>query len=139
MTKKRPRQLVAHAVDADLALLHPFQQRRLRARAGAVDLVGQDDVGEDRAAAEGELRGLLVVNAGAGHVRRQQVGCELDAPELGGDAFGQRAGEHRFAHPRHVFQQHVPVGQQPGQHELDHRALADDDALDVADDAVDMG
>jgi hypothetical protein len=35
-------------------LLHRLEQRALRLRRGAVDLVGEDDVGEDRALAERE-------------------------------------------------------------------------------------
>ena len=40
---------VRHAVDRDPALLHDLQQRGLGLGRGAVDLVGEDDVGEDRA------------------------------------------------------------------------------------------
>jgi hypothetical protein len=43
------------AVDRDLPLVHRLEQRRLRARARAVDLVGEEDVGEDRALPEDEL------------------------------------------------------------------------------------
>ena len=42
-------------LDADLLFAHRFEQRRLRARRGAVDLIGQHDVGEDRAGLEIEL------------------------------------------------------------------------------------
>ena len=43
------------AVHRHLALAHALQQRGLRARRGAVDLVGQQDVGEGRAGDELEL------------------------------------------------------------------------------------
>jgi hypothetical protein len=39
---------VAHAVHGDLPLLHRLQQRRLRLRRGAVDLVGEQEVREHR-------------------------------------------------------------------------------------------
>ena len=45
-------ELVRGVVDRDLAFAHRLEQRRLRARRGAVDLVGEDDVREDRAALE---------------------------------------------------------------------------------------
>ena len=50
------------AADGDLALLHRFEQGGLRLGRRAVDLVGQDDVGEDRAVQELEhaLAGRLV-------------------------------------------------------------------------------
>ena len=52
---ERPRQRMRLAVDRHLPLAHRLQQGALRARRGAVDLVGQHDVGEDRARAEDEL------------------------------------------------------------------------------------
>ena len=42
---------VRRAVDGDLALLHRLEQRRLGLRRGPVDLVGEHDVGEQRARA----------------------------------------------------------------------------------------
>ena len=65
-------------VDRDLALLHAFEQRRLRLGGGAVDLVAQHDVGEDRAGPELEVALLLVEDVDAGDVGGQQVGRELD-------------------------------------------------------------
>ena len=52
---------------------------------GAVDLVGQHDLGHDRAGAELEVAGLLVVDRDAGDVAGQQVGRELDALEAAAD------------------------------------------------------
>ena len=45
--RERPRL----ALDRDLPLLHRLEQRGLRLRRGAVDLVGEEEVGEDRARA----------------------------------------------------------------------------------------
>ena len=84
----------------------------MRARRGAVDLVGQHDVGEDRAGAEDELLRLAVVEAAAGDVGRQQVGRELDAVELAGQAAGDGLAHQGLAHAGHVLQQHVLAGQQ---------------------------
>ena len=67
------------AVDGDLALLHRLEQRRLRLRRGPVDLVGEHDVGEQRARLEAELLGRALVDADADEVGGQQVGRELDA------------------------------------------------------------
>ena len=41
-------ELVGASLDRDAVLLHRLEQRGLRLRRRAVDLVGQDDVGEDR-------------------------------------------------------------------------------------------
>ena len=65
--------------------LHRFEQRALRFRRGAVDLVGENDIREtgplheNKGAATG-LIGLLQ-NIGAGDIRRHQVGRELNAVE----------------------------------------------------------
>ena len=50
----RAGQIVAGAGDGDVILLHRLQQRRLGARAGAVDLVGHQQLREDRAGNEAE-------------------------------------------------------------------------------------
>ncbi len=52
--EQRPLEIEAHAVDRDLILLHRLEQRGLRLRRRAVDLVGEDDVGEDRALDEAD-------------------------------------------------------------------------------------
>ena len=54
--EERRLELVALARDRDLLLLHRLEQRRLRLRRGAVDLVGEQQVGEHRARLEAELR-----------------------------------------------------------------------------------
>ena len=66
------------------------------------------------------------VNHRADQVGRQQVGRELDAVELGGQRLGQRLDGRGLGQPRHAFQEHVPVGQQPDQQPGDHLLLADD-------------
>ena len=45
---KRRRQIMADAGHGDVMLLHGLQKRRLGARAGAVDLVGHQELGEYR-------------------------------------------------------------------------------------------
>ena len=59
-----------HAVDGDLALLHRLEQRRLGLRRRPVDLVGEHDVGEQRARLEAELLGRALVDAHADEVGR---------------------------------------------------------------------
>ena len=97
---ERPRQRMGLAVGRHLPLAHRLQQGALRARRGPVDLVGQHDVGEDRAGTEDELLRLAVVQAAAGDVGGQQVGRELDAMELAGQAAGDGLAHQRLAHAR---------------------------------------
>ena len=54
--EERIGQRVARAADGDLAFLHRFEQGGLRLGRRAVDLVGQNDVGEQRAVQELEQR-----------------------------------------------------------------------------------
>src|SRR5690606_31066575 len=74
-------QWVGLPLDRHLPLLHRLEECRLRAWPGAVDLIGKDDVGEDRPGVEGERRAALVEDERAGDVGWEQVRCELDAVE----------------------------------------------------------
>ena len=80
--QERPRQRMAHAVDRDLPLLHRLEQRRLGLRRRAVDLVGEQEVGEHRSLAERQLAAIAVDHHRAGDVARHQVGRELHATRL---------------------------------------------------------
>ena len=60
MDEERVGQRARDPVDRHLALGHRLEQRRLRLRHRAVDLVDEDDVGEDRARPELEVARLLV-------------------------------------------------------------------------------
>ncbi len=122
-------QLVGLPVHRDLALLHRLQQRGLGLGRGAVDLVTDHDLGEDRAGLELEVPPLLVVDAHAGDVRRQQVGGELDTPHRAVDGPGQRLGEHRLAHARHVLDEQMALREQHGQREPHDLGLALDHGL----------
>ena len=76
---------MAIPADGDLPFLHRFQQSRLCFGWRAVDLVGQDHVGKQRALPGTVARGLrsivLLDDLGPRDVGRHQVGCELDAAE----------------------------------------------------------
>ena len=100
------------AVDGDVALLHHLEHRRLRLRRGAVDLVGEDDVGEHRAGPELERAVRLVVDQPAGDVGRQQVGRELHAPPRAVHRVGDRLGQRRLAGAGHVLEEQVALGEE---------------------------
>ena len=78
-------ELVRGAGDGDLALFHGFEQGGLDFGGCAIDLVGEDEVVEDRAGLEAELTFAIgcVVDLGAGDVGGKKVGGELDAGEAG--------------------------------------------------------
>ncbi len=128
--EERGLQRVRHAVDRDLPLLHALQQRRLGLRAGPVDLVADDHVGEHRAVVELEDVPLGLVDADPRHVARQQVRGELDTPDRARHRSGQCLGQHGLADARHVFDQQVTLGEQDHQGGANDRRLAVDDGLD---------
>ena len=80
--EERLGQRVGLVADRDLALLHRLEQRALHLGRRAVDLVGEDEVGEDRALRGRNSPRARVVDARADDVGGQQVGRELDALEV---------------------------------------------------------
>jgi hypothetical protein len=121
---------------SSLALLHALEERGLGLRGGPVDLVREDHLAHDRAGPELELLGLLVVDGETRHVRRQQVGRELDPPECAAEAARDRLRQDRLAGPGNVLDQEVAAAEKGHQRELDLVVLAHDHALDVRDDPV---
>jgi len=132
-------ELVGVRVDRYAPFGHRLEQRRLRARRGAVDLVGEDDVGEDRALAELEALRLLVEDADAEDVRRQEVRGELDAPERAADGAGERAGERGLADAGHVLDEHMAARRQRSDGEAHYAGLAVDDLGDGGFEAGERG
>ena len=100
------------AADRHLALLHRLEQRALHFGRRSVDLVGQQDVGEDRARLHGEVAGALVEDLGADEVGGEQVGRELHPPERARHRRGEGADGEGLGKSGHAFEQHVAVGQE---------------------------
>ena len=119
-------------VHGDLRFVHRFEQRGLRLRRGAVDFVGHDDVGEDRAGLELEFLRDGVVDADADHVARQHVGGELNALERAVERARDGVGEGGLADARNVLDEQVAAREQRHQRHLDGFFLALHDAGDGA-------
>jgi len=120
------------SVDRDLTFGHRLQEAALRTWGGAIDLVGEHEVGKERARLESERGALLVVDGDAGDVARQQVAGELHASKGEIERPCERLGKSRLADTRHVFEQQMPASRESGQGQLDHRFLALERAGDVA-------
>ena len=131
---ERPLQRMGVPVGRHLLLLHRLEQRCLRLRRGAIDLVGEEEVREHGARLEAEDGIALVVDRRARDVRGHQVGRELDAREPHRADTRDRPRDERLGKPRKVLDQNVSVGEQAHQDELDLRALADHGALDLVED-----
>ena len=76
--EKRIGERVRLPVDRHLVLLHRLQERGLRLRRGAVDLVGEQQVGEHRPPAEDEF--VAAHRHRPGEIGREHVRRELHAP-----------------------------------------------------------
>nr|GEU28510.1 hypothetical protein [Tanacetum cinerariifolium] len=125
-----PGQRVGLAGKGHAALLHGFEQRRLRLGRRAVDLVGQQHLGEHGAMLEAEFalaRGVVLFqDFGAHDIGRHEVGRELHAVKIHLGRLRQRLDQQRLAQPRHAFHQRVAAGQQADDKRIDHVFLADD-------------
>src|SRR5262249_2158729 len=122
----------------DLALLHGLEERGLRLRRRAVDLVGEDEVREDRPGRELEeaLAGRLVLgdDLGAGDVARHEVRRELDARELEREDLRERGDEQRLREPGDADEQAVPAREERHEELVDHVPHADDLLVELAPD-----
>jgi hypothetical protein len=125
---ERLRQRVADAGGGDLMFLHGFEQRGLGLGRRAVDFVGQNHVGENRAVNEHHLSALggLLQNFRAGDVRRHEVGRELDALEFEVENLGDGFDQQRLGQAGRAGDQAMPAGKERQQNLLDHFPLADD-------------
>jgi hypothetical protein len=107
-------------------LLHRLEERRLRLRSGAIDLIGKEEIRKDRSRFEAEcLLATLVLDddVRADNIGRHEVGRELDASELEVHRLPERSHEHRLAKPRHAFEEHVASSEEGDQHSLEDLLL----------------
>jgi hypothetical protein len=131
--EERLLELVGGLRDRDRAFAHRLEQRGLRLRRGAVDLVGEHDVREDRSALELELlhTALFGDHVRAHDIGGHQVGRELHAREVRVDGLGERAHEHRLAEAGHAFEECVAAAEEAHENAFDDRFLADDHGADL--------
>ena len=128
------------AADRAGALLHGFEQRRLRFGRRAVDFVGQQNVAEDRAVHEGPLAmaggEIFFDDVGAGDVRGHQVRRELDAPELRPSVSAMVRTISVLAVPGKPVIRQCPPTNKRGEDLIEHLILADDHLAHLGKDAV---
>ncbi|SLM49057.1 protein of unknown function [Nitrospira japonica] len=120
--------------DGDLPFLHRFEQRGLHLRRRAVDLVGQNDVAENRPLLKLEqiLAAFLIQDFGPGNVGRQKIRRELDAAHRGVQIPCQAFNGSCLRKTGKAFEQEMSVGQQADEDLADDAALADDRRLHFA-------
>jgi hypothetical protein len=121
-----------------VVLLHRLEQRRLRLRRRAVDLVGEQNLREDRPLYEPQraVSGFFVEHLRSGDVRRHQIGRELDALEREIEDLRDRLDEQRLGQPRDAGDQAVPAREERHQYLVDDVVLPDDDFADFGEDPL---
>ena len=117
--------------DRHLALLHHLEQRRLHLGGRAVDLVGEQEVAEDRAFLGVEAARVGPVDARADEVARDEIGRELDAPERAAEHGRGRLDRQRLREAGHALDQEVAARDEADEHALEHLVLARDHPLDL--------
>ena len=127
-------QRVGSIADGHLPLLHGLEQGGLHLRRRPVDLVGEDDVGEDGALARREGLVALVVDESTGDVRRQQIGRELDAAVARVERLGEGPNAERLGQAGHTLEQQMALRQQPHEQPIEQLLLAHDDLADLIED-----
>ena len=116
--------------------LHRLEQGRLSFWRRAVDLIGEDDLREDRAfqKAQRSVTRFLVEHFGAGDVGRHQVRCELNALEREVEDLRERFDQQRLRETRNADDEAMTTGEQRDERLFNHRILADDDLAQLGED-----
>ena len=126
-------QVVALAAESHVIFLHRLKQRRLGARRGAVDLVGHQQLGEDRALDEPEgafaVLGLFE-HFGAENIRRHQVRRKLDTASRDTENGAERVDQLGLGESGNADEKRMAAGQDGDDGVLDHLFLAEDDLAD---------
>ena len=119
----------------DRVLLHRLEERGLRLGRCAVDLVGEDDIGEDRTVHEAEcaVAGCVVLleQLRARDVAGHEVGRELHARERQLERLGDRLHEQRLREAGDADEEGVAAGEERRDEIVHDRLLADDALCDL--------
>jgi len=129
--EKRIGQAMAGAAHGHLSFLHRFEKSRLGLGGSAIDLVRQNNIGEDRAVDEPKVPSaafLLVEYRGAGDIRGHQIGRKLNALERHVENLTDGADHESLGQSRHSHEQAMAAREYGAQDLLDHFRLPDHDA-----------
>ncbi len=121
---------VGLAIDGDLIFLHDLEQSRLGFGRRTVDLIGQEELGENGALADAEGLGGKIKQSVAGDVGGHQIGGELDAAEVAAKGAGEGEHEVGFAETRFALEQNVTASEQGGDDLINDIVLADENLSD---------
>ena len=99
--------------DRYLPLLHRLQQRALYFGGGAIDFIGQNQIGKNRAELGGKFSRPRIVDEGADQIRWQKVWGELQALKSSLDAGRHRFDCERLGQSWDALEQKVTIREQP--------------------------
>ena len=125
---------MARSINRDLPLFHRFQQRRLGAGRGAVNLIDQQQIGEDRAAMQGKASRRHIEYVGAEYVGGHQIGGALHPLKLQLQQARHGFDGKRLRQPGHTFHQAVAGAEDDQQELVDDRLLPHDDLAQLGTD-----
>ncbi len=125
--RERARQRMRGAVHGHLQFFHGFEQRGLRARRHAVDLIDQQQVGENRPAMDAERSGGRLENISAQDVGGNQVRRALHALELQAENMRERFDRQSLGQARHALDQRMAARQDHEQQLVERFVLPHDD------------
>src|SRR5215472_4134353 len=115
-------QRVPLAIRRHLPLFHRLEQRSLRARRHAVDLIRQKKLGKHRPLMKREFAGLRREHARPENICGHHVRRALHAPELESEKSPQRLHRERLRHTGHALHQRMSAAKHR-QQRLCHRLL----------------
>ena len=102
---------MADAVGTYLSFFHCLKQCRLRLWRGAIDFVGEHDVGEQRTRLKDKRFGCPLEDTYPDKISRQQVGSELHAFPRAVDRRCECLGQAGLADTGYVFDQQMALGE----------------------------
>jgi Dolichyl-phosphate-mannose-protein mannosyltransferase len=129
--KERRRQRMRHAIGGHLLFGHRFEQRTLRFRRRAVDLVGEHELCEQRSGMEFEFAALALVHADPDNVGRQQIGRELDALERKIERRGKGVRQRSLADAGQIFDQKMAACKDARERKEHPFVLSEHDLVDL--------
>ena len=118
-------------VDGDLGFAHRFEEAALSLRRGAVDFVGQDDVGKQRARHELKRLFLAIEHGNADDIGGQQVASELNTFEGAIEGAREAMGQRGLPDTGDVLDQEMATCQQADDRHLDHLWFPFNDLRDI--------
>ena len=138
MTKNGCGQPAGFPLHGHLPLFHGFEQRTLGLRCGTVDLIGQHDVGKNRAGMKLEATAVAIVDGNAKDVGRQEVTGKLNTLIVQTECRGERMRQGGLTHTGQILDQQVPASQQAGQRQAQLVLFPQDDGGNPGDDFIDV-